>query len=394
VGNFPFDRCVINTRERPLSSDIDRGFSLVAQTLSELMDRLTQSRASFGDDTASQVASAGFNGDGFKVRSIATPAMQIRASQGLGWFFDPTADVSVGAQPGLDDRARLRPLVLPSDEVINVPAAPAGGTERYDIVEVALGRLLTDQVSRNVLTAISPFVFNPTLVNKTMTFDLNGQSGVVAAPSASTAPLSLKTGVVAPTGTAVVPPTTAGYVKLAEIYVGGAVTAIQPNVIRDKRKLLAANAQFVVGVEFSVLNINTPVPSITALNAPPGVQVSVYAEQFNRGYVDVYVICGGGIVGWVVGATLTQVVATESLVSLANAAGPQIIDASGNPTFGMNMINQVVDPTGQVRLAGPNASPNVQAAVGQVVSVLRLVPKTTDSNVSAFAFDVQLLIQP
>lgn len=381
MGNFPFDRCVVNTRERPLSSDIDRGFSLVAQALSEIMDRLTQVRASFGDDTAAQITGAGFNGDGFKVRAIATPAMQVRASQGLGWFFDSTPDVSIGSQPGLDDRARLRPLVLPSDEVINVPAAPAGGSERYDIVEVALGRLLTDQVSRNVLTATPPFAFNPTLVYKTLTFDLNGQSAVVAAPSASTAPLSLKTGVVAPTGTAVVPPTTAGYAKISEIYVGGAVTAIQPNVIKDLRTMLYPGGVIPVGIEAGVLNNVAPgTPSIGGLTAPPGIGVSLYAVPGTPGLANLFILSGALPAGVDVVASLVQATATPSLANSSQC--------------GIAVSTVTVDSTLQANLVGANANPTLPVAIGQQLTKVALTARTFDSTVSTFFFNVAVMLKP
>jgi len=228
----PFDRVIINSREKPVSEDINK-----------LQSQLDQSLRFFAKSVFSGTVGApmsGFLSGGFSVVESSPQAMSVILKAGLG-FQDDQTDVpgDVNAILGLDDFESYKPLPLLTDLTIAIPIAPVGPNTRIDIIEVRADRLVTDNQGREIFN-ITTEEFQNGLVDKTMEFFLSGSKfGSVADPTPSTSPISLKTGVAANPGVAPTP--TAGYLTVAEIAVGSGVVVIANADITDSRSLLRTN---------------------------------------------------------------------------------------------------------------------------------------------------------
>lgn len=265
-----FDREVWNLRERPWSTDNNAEASYSDLALREVIDRLTTPRASITDPTMQTTPPPTFVGDGLKVVAQSPAAMAVDVSAGVGFQGDAASvPVDIDGIGGVNDVSRLKPLILSALESFVVPANATGLT-RIDIIEVRYRRELSDSTSRDIMPTTPPFTFAPTMVNKTLTWDAFGQTGQVTSPADSTAVLSYKVGV-AGAGT---PATTTGYVLLCAITVASGSVSIAQSVIDDKRALTAVH-----GLQRIAMTV-TSQPSagthtISALTAPPGVEVTV-----------------------------------------------------------------------------------------------------------------------
>lgn len=233
------DRVVIRPRERPLSDDLDRDSSQLDRTVRDLV------RAIMSVPGAGVLS--GFFADSFLVGPHVAPNMSVIVSPGLG-YIDAPGDVpsAIGGVLGLDDLSPYKPLVIIGAQTIAVDASPVAGQNRIDVLEVKVDRRLENPSSRDVLdnNPLSPtyLQFVPGLINKTLSFVLDGRSARVVTPAASTTGIGYKVGAAAPAGTEVAPATTAGYVKIAEIHVVGGVTTILAGAITDTRLLLPTGA--------------------------------------------------------------------------------------------------------------------------------------------------------
>lgn len=231
MSNAPFDRVVINPREKPLSEDIDRAQSQLDRSLRLLVEQL------FSETTG--IANDGFLQGGFKVVEQSPLGMFVRVKRGLGFMSQGDQVASnINGVSGLDDRHAYKPMVLNGDVVFTVPVAPVAPNTRIDIIEVKASFLVGDPSTRQVLNETSG-QFEPDSVNKTLSHILDTQTGTVVSPAPSTQALSYKQGVVANPGLA--PATTSGYIKIAEIAVGSSVASIGNGDITDFRALLINN---------------------------------------------------------------------------------------------------------------------------------------------------------
>jgi hypothetical protein len=177
MADKPFDREVINVRERPLSSDVDLIGSYADQAIRETLRQIYSKRTSFSDPT-NVPSPSGFIGSAFAPRAAAVPAMTVTVKAGLG-FIDNPADVpfTVGGVSGVNDLSPFKPLTLTADEVITVPAADPVNP-RIDIIEVQYDRRLQDASSRDILNPITG-IFAPGAVNKTLSFNLQHERPLV-----------------------------------------------------------------------------------------------------------------------------------------------------------------------------------------------------------------------
>lgn len=225
----PFDRTVIYHLEKPLSKDIN--------TYQSQMDRAIRffAKALFSTNVGSPVS--GFIQGGLAAQENSPAAMSVILKAGLG-FQNLTGDVptDINSVEGLDDLESYKPLPLLADTVVKVAVAPSAPNSRIDIIEVRADRVITDSQSRKVFNNTTK-VFIPTALDKTLGFTLTGQDGVTT-PADSFAPISLKEGIAGTPG--VVPPTSPGYIKIAEIFVDGGVTVINQAAITDTRPQLLA----------------------------------------------------------------------------------------------------------------------------------------------------------
>jgi hypothetical protein len=281
MADKPFDRTIINPRERPLSSDINQAQAQVDRAMRFMFERLLGVRSSQVSPVI--LPQTGLIGDGFRVVPDSPVALAVDIKAGLGFIFD-AADVPVAIDGvvGLDDRQPYKPILLLADTSFSVPTAPGGGQDRTDIVEVRVGRRTENPLSRDILDLVSG-QFVPTSVNKTLAFSADGKTGTVTDPAPSTAELSYKVGIPGTPGA--VPSTTGGYVKLGEVFVDTSVTTIDRDAIFDRRKLLFPGGVGHGSVAFFFDPTDAaPVaaPTIFDYSLPPGMELFVHHDLDNR----------------------------------------------------------------------------------------------------------------
>lgn len=241
MANKTHDRTIINVRERPLSSDHNQEASQLDRTLRDLM------RLLMTPPGAAPIS--GFLSDSFKVTQSAVPAMSVLLTAGLGYVDAPSDTPSgIGGVISLDDLSPYKPLILMEAQAVTVDAAPVAGQNRIDIIEVKVDRRAENPLSRDVLDA-NPLSttygqFVPNTVNKTLSFVLDGRTGRVVTPAASTTGIGYKVGASAPAGTEVAPATSPGYTKIAEVHVAGAVATIVNANLTDSRTVLPTASAF------------------------------------------------------------------------------------------------------------------------------------------------------
>lgn len=297
MANKPFEREIINVREKPFSSDINMTGTYADVALRETLRGLISQRQSISDSRALLPQQARFLGNAFQVVPLTPAARSIVLLPGIGFVGSVGTSIDIQNIIGLNDSSELKPLVLSRQQVLDVPA----GFFRVDIVEVRSNAFLTDSQSRDVFNPISG-VFEPQDKNKTFSWTLDGQVGYTFNGLNSTAPISYKQGV---NGSAsLIPDTTEGYTKIAEIYVPSAVGGIDESSIVEFRSIVAPYGQNVVSgaikLPKSVLLDTTTFhpPEIVSLSAPPGVvvgcsQVNVASSLADLTFGDFEVVVKG-----------------------------------------------------------------------------------------------------
>lgn len=278
MADKPFDRTIINPLEKPLSRDINQAQSQMDYSLRFVMQEMLRRRTSDSNPAAAAC-------DGWFPYSLVTlpqsPAsMVVTVKAGMG-FFESASDCPSGINSivSLDDLATTKPIVLDADVNFTVPAAPGLGNSRIDIIEAKITRTVGNPQSRLILDPDTG-AWAPDNVNKTLGFTLDGSTGYVVSPAASTVALSYKSGAVAATGAEVEPSVTAGYVQIARINVGPTVTSIGKGDIVDRRKLLGAGG--VVRASFSWYqqwNAGVPTAVLRSVCAPPGVELGLILDS-------------------------------------------------------------------------------------------------------------------
>ena len=284
-----FDREIINTLEKPLSSDVNLIGSYGDFALRSLVAQLMAVASSNSGGDTLQGLGNGFLNDGFKVRP-KSPGMFVTVAPGVGFASAPGDIVSaVGGVGGLDDLAPYKPMVLTALQTIPIDAAPGSGT-RCDIIEVAYDRQSVDSTSRLVLNP-STQQFALGTVNKRLSWALDGNIGRVTSGAASTAAIGYKVG----DSSGNPPLVTSGYHKIADIVVPASTIVLNTANIRDERNILAPGGSFNIDglIEVPATAAGTVSTMALQTNATPGVEV--------------YLVCAGGGSG-VVGAQATLIV--------------------------------------------------------------------------------------
>lgn len=341
MANNPLDQEIINVRERPLSNDINLVGSYASQSMRFIMRHLFSRRTSIADALSSPTT--GFIGDGFWVRESAPAALTVTLRPGLGWLDVPgDVPIDIDGVSGLNDLERYKPAVLSAAQTLTIAVADPVNP-RIDIVEIKLDRRRADSTSRDVLNPATG-VFAPDTVEKTLEFSLDGRTGNVTTPVASTAGISVVAGT--PGAVPVAPPTTAGYVKIAEILVDALAATITENRIIDYRDLLYGPMGHIVGVRtFTDIGANTS--SLSALQAPPSMRVAV--DYIADDEFDIYILV----------SPTSPLVGTGVMSPGTKAATVDAVDYVSSTTAFL------VDAGLQTLLS--TASPALEVAVGQGV---------------------------
>lgn len=283
MSDKPFDFRYTNPLEKPLSTDWNITNAQLLRTMRAMLAQLFAQRASIASDAFA--ALNGFMGESFKIRPKSPVSAQLTITKGLA-FQDAPLDVpsDIFGSNGLSDLESYKPLVLASDQTVTVPAADPVNP-RIDIIEVRYERRLTDSTSRGIFNTTDK-KFDPTFVNKTLTFVLDS----LISTNGSSA-INYKTGT--PAGSPVAPSTSTGYIKIGEILVGAASTVYDADAIKDTRTLLAPLNGFSIAgkvqMPFSGVSL---LPTLSNVQAPPGVIVTAVGVAVSGAQVDIYVIAG------------------------------------------------------------------------------------------------------
>jgi hypothetical protein len=356
-----FDRTIVNPRERPLSSDINLLQSQVDRGLRQFAFQLLASITSDADE--SPFPANGFMGNSFRVVPDSPISMNVLVKSGFGFQNFAAGSFAAGGGStsaiqssingivGLDDIEQYKPMLLSSDASFAVPASPGAGNSRIDIIEVSALRFVNNPLSRDIMNTTTG-VFTPNLVNKTLEWALDNHTGSITTPALSTAPLSYKIGGVFATPTynpANVPPTTAGYIKIAEIFVGPAAVSIDKNVISDFRHTVAPYGSASLACR---VQVGIAVPSVQMLNrqCPPGFRMTVDSTGGGTG--------GGAVLYILLPSSALQVLPMIQVMNDNSVIGTDTrIVSLGAPTT--STVSTVEQPI----LAAGN--PPVSAAIGQ-----------------------------
>lgn len=347
-GDF-FRRVLIPVRQRPSSADHN-----ALQWRQHATD-LAMAGAMFGQNVFSApgalspeaaLGARGFSGGGFFVSvDPASPPFGVYVQSGFGYnYLGPVTATNIDSNQGADWELNARwavPLALSQNQAFTVPAPPAVGNSRIDIIEVRADYLANDPQTVGIFNTGTE-VFNPTVLNKSLTWDLYGRTGSVNAPAASTACISYVTGQTAAGAitAATEPTTTAGYIKIAQINLdasAGPIAAVTQGMIADHRPLLFPQGTLSIAGRFTTAGKAAGLGSINfdTIEAPPGVRVAAVvntggaAPAAGTAYLaNIYVI-GGDLVPRSPGGVPFN---PQLKGAVAVTAGRQLVGYTVNPT--------------------------------------------------------------
>lgn len=350
-----FDRTNTGLRERPVSGDLNQSGSQWHRTICEILRVMFSSRTS--NTASAMAATTGFMGDGFRAVPSGPAAMSVVVSAGMGFVYDGTdlpTDIGAADLEQVDDLSPFKPLPLTVPVTFAVPAAPSAPNSRIDIIEVRADRRLENSVVRKQLNT-GTLDFDDHAFFKTLAFALDGRTGIVTSPAASTAGLSYKIGTAANPG--LVPAVTAGYVKIAEIRVPNGTTTITGSAIVDRRTLLGPGGVLRASARVRVQNTGAPpmVVTLISVDAPPGVEIGIGQ------------LSGGGEKGnflmYMIAGAFTRLVRQVTVEALAIGS----VNAGQSIAFTMSEANQpivTIDSTFQAEAA----TAGIAVGIGQVAA--------------------------
>lgn len=344
MADNPFDQTNYGLRERPVSADWNQLSSQLYQTIREVHRFQHDARVSSSSSTAQSVS--GFHGAGLRVVPSSSPGMSVVVSAGLGFLFAPTdvpTDLGATDLESVDDRSPYKPLIVQTPQTFNTPVAPSAPNSRIDIVEVRNPRRLENAIPRRQLDP-NTLTYDDHVFFKTMAFQIdNLQCGTVNDPSPSTAPLSYKVGTAGNPG--LVPPTTPGYLKIAEVLVGNTTTSVLGANVVDRRSILSMGGVSRGNIRFQLQwNAGAPIVNVLSVSSPPGIDLAVAANVNGsiggytvpkKGFAALHAF-GGQITGASVTVTGHSLVGTTPPVVWVSEVGSTV---SGIPTGGGIVTN-------------------------------------------------------
>lgn len=368
MANGPFDRTIINLRERALSSDINQEASQVDYSLRFALEHMFAKSSGF---------TSGFVGNSYRVVQNSPVGMSVLVSPGLGFINSPAdTPAAIGGVVGLDDLAVVKPLVLNAPQVFVVPPN-ASGNPRIDIIEVKVDRRADNPSSRLIFDpATEAFVAGS--VNKTLAFSHDGRTGTVATPASSTAGLSYKTGT--PAGVPVAPPVTAGYLKIAEINVASGAVSITSTELVDRRVIHAPGGVVRANQRSRVVwNAGVPIITSSSDNAPPPVKINLIPNNPGPGRGDAIIIITGGEIA---GVTITANLAIAALGATNKIVTPVL-------QYDVAALIKTVDATIQAMLGAVSVNVGIGSKVVLVQGFARFQSAGTTNNTDVLLEDLE-----
>jgi len=243
MADAPFNRTPIYPLEKPLSVDVNQGFSQSDRTLRDTFFRLLG-------------GASGFLRSGFQCQASGPPAMSVVLAAGTAFQDAPTdTPAAIGGVLGVDDLCRYKPIILSNDLTVAVPTAPVANS-RIDLIEVRYNRQLDNSQSRQFLDPTTD-AFSPAFQPKTLDFNVDATMAYYAAAATPTTAFAYKSGVVGASPAA--PAVDTGYMPIAYITVGTGVLTIVAANIADARAMIAP-AAYAGRQTFTANGTYTPTP--------------------------------------------------------------------------------------------------------------------------------------
>lgn len=315
IGDF-FRRVLIPVRQRPSSEDLNAlQWAADAAVLGLAGSVFGSSNTTVGLNPATRYSSngpSGFYAGGFWcVLNLSSPPFGIQLTAGTGFSYSgPVTATDIDSAQGADwgyEGQWGTPLLLSGAQTFTVPAPPAVGSSRIDIIAVTPLYLATDPQTVGIFDPGSS-VFNPSVVNKSLTWDLLGRTQTINAPATPTAGISYIVGQSAVGGitAATEPSVPSNYMKVARINLdasGGAIAALTDSMIVDMRRPLLPQGILSVSGQATIPGVPAGVGSeaLTSVQLPPGVVLkAVLATAAGAGgvglsYTMFFYIIGGDI---------------------------------------------------------------------------------------------------
>ena len=354
-----FKRVIIPLRQRPISTDLNRLQDRILETV-----RL-QGAAVLGESWASSPTLAagsrflayppsGFLGASFLVApNPIAPPFGVMLYPGIGYTAtSPATAVDYDGAQGVDyDSDSWAPLCLSTFQLgLTVPAPPAPGSSRIDIIEVRANYAANEPATVGIFNPATE-VFDALSRNKSFNWDLLGLTGSVVSPAASTAAIGYKQGVTVVGGIAAAtePTVTAGYMKIARINLEGAVAAITQDLIADRRKPILPNGELRVAGSATIPGVaaGLGLESFPSVAMPPGVVVKMgYVNNVppaaGTSYTADFWVIGTELYGRSLGVGAATATTQEGLVRCmqttcpgvsALTAGDVLLLSGGDPNY-------------------------------------------------------------
>jgi hypothetical protein len=285
MAGRPFDRDIFRSLEGFTEVDLNRTTGEGANAgLMHLLRSVGGPQATLAN-TDTLASFFGFYGAGFLVTPLSPATTTVRILAGLGAKRDD-GDLphDIAGVAGLSELSDVKPIVLRDHKDVPVPVPPASPNSRYDIIEVALRRDVYD-VNATAFLSLPAGSRVDLPVSKTLSYALDTLPvGYVTDPTNSTQPIGYKIGQASATPSP--PPTSPGYVKIAQILVQNVVDnptgTIRQEHIADFRPMLflGGSASFSVSCSFELAG---GVPTILHAAVPPGIRVAVARGPFVPG---------------------------------------------------------------------------------------------------------------
>ena len=326
MANNDFDRMIENVRERPLSSDINQ---LQSQSDRTFRDFLSATFA-HGSLVFGSYVMQGCVGSGFSLQALS--GLQTFLGPGFGFLNNPS-DVpsSIGGIVGLDDRSPYKPIVLTgASQTLTTPAADPSNP-RIDLVEVTYNRVANNPQSRDVLNT-GTAQFNPSTVNKTLQFVLDGIAPSYVPGGSPTSPINYKQGVAS--GTPVIPTVDAGYIPVGAIWVPAAASGLTAANLIDYRSNVFPSGAVRLGGWITINHSTGAITGGAITGAPPGWSV-VMATFLQGGTISVGLLVYGPGFDFnqaSLGSTYTPGASVPSLAVEVRGTGGLYMPGSGSGT--------------------------------------------------------------
>lgn len=299
MANNSFDRTILNNLEKEVSGDFNQVQSQADRTLRDFLQS-AYSKRDFGpndNNLAQGIPAYGFVGDGFQIVTVNSTTIGVKPGFGfLGPVTggDAPASISSNGTPisGLSDLSNYKPVQLNTMQTFAFggpggPTTNPSSNPRIDMIEVAYARSVDNSQVRSILNP-STGAFVPTAVNKTLSFNLDGN----ITPAVNAA---IKYVQGPPSSTPPFPTPDLNYMALGYILVqGNNVVNLGPQSIIDSRPLIYPGGVIPVSFTVQITSISSPA-TVSNVIAPPSIKVGAIKGINGSSIVTVFV-CAGSMI--------------------------------------------------------------------------------------------------